>query len=273
VEDRVAHDSLYAAPRSVADPAECYFYHTLDLPHFGVLPGDWDLRAGIEPYLGGVDFRGRRVLDVGTATGFLTFAMEQRGAEVVAFDLSPAHRGDIVPTGPDSVRTAADLAGHIAKVNKSYWLAHGAWQSRSRMVYGTVYRIPAEIGPVDTSIFGAILLHLRDPILALQNALRLTENRVIVVEALWGYRRWWAHRIATRLVGPHLGFIPNVGDSNRLTWWRLDPSIIRKILAVLGFARSTVSFHKQPFLGKPRLMFTVVAERTQPRYDFGLDGE
>jgi predicted nicotinamide N-methyase len=38
----------------------------------------------VDPYLGNFDFVGKRVLDVGAASGFLTFEMEKRGAEVVA---------------------------------------------------------------------------------------------------------------------------------------------------------------------------------------------
>ena len=37
------------------------------------------------------------LLDVGTATGFLTFHMERHGAEVISYDLSPAYRWDLVP--------------------------------------------------------------------------------------------------------------------------------------------------------------------------------
>jgi len=42
--------------------------------------------------------------------------------------------------------------------------------SRARMVYGSVYAIPTAIGAVDVATFGSVLLHVRDPFIALQNA-------------------------------------------------------------------------------------------------------
>ncbi|HEY4442105.1 MAG TPA: hypothetical protein VGN14_16725, partial [Candidatus Elarobacter sp.] len=68
----------------------CYFYHTMELPGVGTVEGEWDLRTGVDAYLGGEELRGKRVLEIGTASGFLCFAMERRGAEVIGYDLDPA---------------------------------------------------------------------------------------------------------------------------------------------------------------------------------------
>jgi 2-polyprenyl-3-methyl-5-hydroxy-6-metoxy-1,4-benzoquinol methylase len=81
----------YAAPRVITDVRDCFFYHTIDVPGHGTINGDWDLRPGIRDYLGQVDFLGKRVLDVGAASGFLTFTMEKQGAQVISYDLSPQH--------------------------------------------------------------------------------------------------------------------------------------------------------------------------------------
>ena len=78
---------IYASPRVVTDITQCYFYHTIDLPEIGTVEGNWDLRAGLHEYLGNFDFRGKRVLDIGTANGILSFWMEKHGAEVISFDL------------------------------------------------------------------------------------------------------------------------------------------------------------------------------------------
>src|SRR5437764_915707 len=87
----------FAEPRTVTDLSACYFYHSMDVPGHGLVEGEWDLRTGISAYLGGVDVGGKRVLEIGTASGYVCFAMEQRGAEVVAQDLSPEQTPDIVP--------------------------------------------------------------------------------------------------------------------------------------------------------------------------------
>ena len=70
--------------REGADLSEFVWYHATELPDGTVLPGVWDLRGHESAYLGGVDLAGKRVLELGPATGYLTFYMERMGAEVVA---------------------------------------------------------------------------------------------------------------------------------------------------------------------------------------------
>lgn len=57
--------SPFAEERLVTNIEDCYFYHTMDIPGHGVVEGEWDLRANISNYLGGCNFQGQRVLDVG----------------------------------------------------------------------------------------------------------------------------------------------------------------------------------------------------------------
>ena len=80
-------EKIFATPRKVEDVADCYFYHTMELPGHGVIEGrDWDLRGRVDEYLGNVAFAGKRVLEIGPASGFLTFEMEKRGGEVISVE-------------------------------------------------------------------------------------------------------------------------------------------------------------------------------------------
>src|SRR5947209_7407317 len=88
---------VFAPAREVTDLGQCVFYHTMEIPGYGLVNGAWDLRGSVGAYLGGVDLHGRRVLEMGTASGFLCFEMEKRGAEVVAYDLSEKQDWDLVP--------------------------------------------------------------------------------------------------------------------------------------------------------------------------------
>ena len=45
-------DGPYVSPRHVTDLRECLFYHTMDVPGHGTVPGAWDLRKGLGRYLG-----------------------------------------------------------------------------------------------------------------------------------------------------------------------------------------------------------------------------
>ena len=67
----------YARPRGVPRLEDCAFYHSVDLPGHGFQPGLWDLRGNVDAYFGHVDVAGKRVLEVGTANGFLRVNVSQ----------------------------------------------------------------------------------------------------------------------------------------------------------------------------------------------------
>src|SRR5262249_514123 len=159
--------TIFAQPRVVTDVRDCCFYHTMEIPGHGVVEGQWDLRRGVDKYLGNVAFAGKRVLDVGAASGFLTFHMESQGADLIPYDLAPEHSWDVVPfAGIDLMEYLRERRETIRKLNNGYWFSHRAMASEAHMVHGTVYAIPEAIGTVDIATCG-ILLHLRDPFLAL----------------------------------------------------------------------------------------------------------
>jgi SAM-dependent methyltransferase len=254
--------NIYATPRVVTDLAECWFYHTMDIPGYGIVHGHWDLRHSVDSYLGHVSFTGKRALDVGCASGFLSLHMERQGAEVVSYDLSENHPWDIVPFAKTDYRQLIEERKRgIRKLNNSYWLNHRVHQSQARVVYGTVYAMPSQIGPVDISVVGALLLHLRDPFLALYNALRLTRSTVIVTDTV--SRRDHYQSLFGLLRQPSQRFVPDFrrGQPDD-TWWLLTPEAIIRFLGVLGFEETVLTYHRQPYLGKPVLTFTVVGRRT-----------
>lgn len=290
---------------------ECFFYHTIDLKTGETVHGHWDLRGGADAYFGGVDFAGKRALDVGCATGFLTFAMEERGAEVTSLELGPgaSMSRDYVPFAGHDYRKAvgqtnaatfaeqkaqtdqsdaAQAALHAQQIERmrkvetapteadtrlvdspyvkierlnrqqhGYWYCHDAMGSNARVVYRSVYEMPREIGPVDVTMFGAILLHLRDPFFALHNGCRLTKDTVIVTDVHHARFKGKNHPVAM--------FVPKASDPSRIgTFWLFSPEIIVQMLGVLGFEEATVSYHQQKSRGKMQDMFTVVAHRTAP---------
>lgn len=256
-------DLVAAEPRVVSDIRDCYFYHTVDIPGHGCVSGEWDLRTGFKDYLGQVDVQGKRVLDVGAASGFMTFHMEKLGAELVSYDLAPDLPWDLVPySGADLGPRSAHRRQHLRKLNNSYWFCHRAFQSRARMVHGTIYTVPAEIGMVDIAFLGSILLHVRDPFLALQSVLKLTRETVIIADMI--PRRHFLSWLLGWLGSPKMTFLPR-GASGQPedAWWSLSPRLVREFLAVLGFGDSRIHYHTQRFQGSRRLMYTVVGRRTQ----------
>src|SRR5438270_11281842 len=92
-----ADASSQAGQGTLGVPPDCIFYQTICLPGIGVINGQWDHREHTNAYLGDIDFTGKRILDVGPANGFFSFEMEERGAEVVALDLSEEADRHAVP--------------------------------------------------------------------------------------------------------------------------------------------------------------------------------
>jgi len=281
--------SLYAEPREVATLDDCWFYHTMDVPGVGTIPGEWDLRAGVDEYLGQLPLAGKRVLELGTASGFFCFAMERRGAEVVAFDIAPESLPDVIPYGAYSGLAGLYLGlsrpgGLNDQLRNSFWYCYPRFRSRAKVVYGTIYHLPADIGPVDVATFGSILLHLRDPFLALANAARFTRETMIVTDLFHGNE--WESRVVGSEYRPPVGpvrrsvtrrlkkivaavlgrpiesaplsvsvpacvFLPDPADptlSDRLnSWWQFTPEVLRRMLGVLGFEDATVTTHTHSF--------------------------
>ncbi|MGF7214497.1 hypothetical protein GGR92_000637 [Spirosoma lacussanchae] len=270
---------------TVEEPAavnadDYYFYHTIDLPGLGEMKGEWDLRQSPEKYLGNVRLTNKRVLEMGAANGFLSFHMEQKGASVVSYDLSPEQDWDIVPfADKNAAALSPDRKNHIRKINNAYRLAHSLLNSSCEYVHGSVYHIPDSVGEVDVTTFGSILLHIRDPFLALQQAARITRETIIITDILDNNRQrlvntlfGWLGKGAVRtirqkLFGPSMIFRPDpaIGHPEE-TWWHLSPELLEKALGVLGFGDIQISYHTQYFAQhhKSQLMYTLVAQRTVP---------
>ena len=257
-ERQMTKTPLFTESKLVKDVDDCYFYHTMDLPGYGTVKGTWDLREGYSQYLGNVDFKGKKVLDIGTANGALCFEMERAGASVIGFDLSPEYSWDIIPHPERNIEYLINRKkAQTAKLNNAFWFCHRLLNSKAKLVHGDIYNIPREIGMVDIVNFGAILLHVRDPFLALQTGLRFTREIVIITE----------------LIGKDAYIINNNEPLQKLlpdhktelrhdAWWRLYPGVIINMLGLLGFPNSVVSYHKQKFGTSPTDMYTVVAQRT-----------
>lgn len=265
---------------------DCDFYHVMEIPGHGVVEGQWDLRGSEAGYLGYVEFDKKRVLELGTASGFLCFHMENQGAEVVGFDLDDQYDWDIVPLQQyDYKEHLVRFKKHLKRLRKGFWFAHKAFTSQARMVYGTVYNIPETIGEFDICVVCAILLHIRDPFLALQNAAKMTRETIVVTDVLSQHPLIFPPKsrlryllsapkrkllgIKKRGYGPepaYAEFLPNAATQEiKDAWWFLSPETVVRMLGVLGFEDSKVTYHSQKHsAGYPRDFFTVVAKRTQP---------
>ncbi len=225
-----------ALEREFIEFDDCYFYHATTLPDGTEIPGPWDLRGHEDEYLGFTDVKGRRVLEFGPATGHMSYYMEQAGAEVVSFDVGFDVGNQIIPWDCD------DLMGirmsqnrELGALRNSWWYLHRARQSRVRMVYGDIYNLPGDLGSFDVATFQSILLHLRNPFDALEQAARRTTSTIVVTEP----------------VDPEIEntdsmrFFPTRGRSFSTGWWSFSAATIEAMLDTLGFRNLRRSEHTQ----------------------------
>jgi SAM-dependent methyltransferase len=228
--------SLFAEPRRVESLNDCYFYHTMELPGLGVQKGHWDLRGRFNDYIGGVDVAGKSVLDVGTATGFLSFEAERLGASrVVSFDMSDVRQQAFVPFRgrqyhEDYEGWIREYGARIEKWKNAYWLCHRRLESKAEVYYGNVYAIPQELGKFDITIVGAVLEHLVDPVSALISIARVTGERIVLVTPLLETDEKLAR------------FEPSVDrPDDDFTWWTYSAGLYRELLMILGFTVESVT--------------------------------
>jgi len=219
--------SVFAAPRTVDDSNQCNFYHAMTLPGLGEVGREWDLRENIGDYLGNVDFENKRALDVGTASGYLSFEMERRGADVVSFDMASGKQWNLVPhykLEHKREKMFEYIAQGHEQLQNAYWYSHRALESKAKVYYGNVYDISDQIGKFDVVLFGMILSHLRDPFQALASGTRLSTDTVIVTNQ------------TRKEDAPSCHFLPNAeNESENRGWWSFTDGCLERMLGVLGF--------------------------------------
>ncbi|WP_207806970.1 class I SAM-dependent methyltransferase [Parazoarcus communis] len=232
---------------------DCRFYHSYTLAD-GEVVGDWDLRLATSEYLGNVDFDGRSVLEIGPASGFLSFHMEAAGAQVTCLEPPMSHLWDTVPIeGYDTEKWRDEFTGHIERVRNSFWYVHDEKQSSVQLIEADPCNIPEAAGKFDISLLASVLLHCRRPFDILESVARRTRRTVIVTE-LWN---------------PSLGdlpvcmLLPHQGAQQVHTWWQFTPQFFISALGLLGFTESRILFHhqSQPSENRTVPLFTVVCER------------
>jgi hypothetical protein len=226
---------IEAAPRHVSDLASCWFYHSIDLPTYGPQHGAWDIRGRFDDYVAGAELRDRSMLDVGTATGYLTFEAERRGARATSFDVRgpddyaelPVREAEYVY---DRAAWRARRGADIEMMKNAYWLCHRDLGSSARCVYGDVYEINPSLGMFDVVLVGQILIHLRDAIAALTAAASVCADTLIITEGSFENDTPIA-ALSGRASKPDVAY----------AWYQYSTGWYREILAMLGFTEVAIT--------------------------------
>jgi tRNA (mo5U34)-methyltransferase len=206
--------------------AHPFWYHTMDLAPGVTTPGWFDFRHALDT-LPLPDVRGKRCLDIGTFDGFFAFEFERRGAaEVVAIDVEdhlkwdwpPDYRSPDLPrdagfSGPPKgagFRLAADLIGSSVDYRQL-----------------SIYELdPADIGTFDVVTCGTLLLHLRDPIRALEAVRTVTGGVFFSSEQI---------ELWLTILGRGRPLFKLDGSGGFCQWWLANAAGHRRMLYAAGF--------------------------------------
>ena len=170
--DATRHD---AAEQLRARLPEIGWYHTQELAPGVVTEGMFDLRPYVGDYGLPDDMTGLRALDVDTFEGFWAFELERRGAEVTALDVDRIQELD----WPPRLRPAED-----GQRGEGFAFAREALGSSVERVGCSIYDATPERlgGKFDLVFCGSVLIHLRDPMLALERMASLCRGRLVLAE-------------------------------------------------------------------------------------------
>jgi tRNA (mo5U34)-methyltransferase len=201
------------------------WYHTIELAPGVVTPGWFDLRPIVET-MPWPDVRGKRCLDVGTYDGFLAFELERRGAaEVVATDISDPSGWDWpLTTRERGTQAVANAAG--GKTGIGFEIARRACGSSVERVETSVYDLRAEeIGTFDVVVCGSLLLHLRDPVRALEAIRGVCDGVFMSAETV---------QLGLTMLHRRRPVAELKGDRN-CQWWIPNVAGHRRMIAAGGF--------------------------------------
>jgi len=163
------------------DMAEPSWYHTIELPDGVVTPGRFDHRPLVPSYGLPTNLSGQRALDVATFDGFWAFELERRGAQVVAIDVDSTRDVDF----PAQVRAVVNDIPDMPAIGEGFRLAHAALGSSVERVPCSVYDLsPDRLGVFDFVHCGDLLLHLRDPLTALERMRSVARGQFLLSDAI-----------------------------------------------------------------------------------------
>jgi tRNA (mo5U34)-methyltransferase len=215
---------------------ELAWYHTIELPGGVTTPGWFDLRP-VARRLPFPPLDGLRCLDVGTFDGFWAFEMERRGAaEVIGLDILDEARWDWpVRTPPDAVEAIAARK----QQGRGFVLARESLASGVERVDRSVYDLAPEVhGRFDFVYIGSLLLHLRDPVRALERVRSVTRGRLLSVDAV---------DVGLTLRSPRRP-VAGLDGERRPYWWKPNLRAFAQLLRVAGLE---LEAGPRPFLVPP----------------------
>jgi len=220
----------YQSPWPVPKKEDCYFYHSMTYPDGEEVSGSWDIRGLFSQYIGEYPIAGKTLLDIGTASGFLSFSAERAGAIVTGMDAATALEFRWLPVdGGDHFERRKQWRedfnlSNLIRIKNSWWYGWHKFQSKSRVVYEPLEALYDWDERFDIVLAGAIVEHLSDPIVYIGGMARVAKKTVIIA--------------FTEVVDSDEPFMrPLYGLNPQIPylWWAISRGLYVKLFDNLGF--------------------------------------
>ena len=220
-----------SSPSDTQSTSGATWYHTISFPDGSVTPGMFDMRGVARRVPWPEKIKGARCLDIGTCDGFWAFEMEKRGAaEVMAIDVADADDVDL--TWEARSRLSETASGqHGTRAAERFEIARRALGSRVNRVGCSIYNLdPLKHGKFDVVFIGTLLIHLRDPIRALERVREVCGGELVMVECVDAAFDLFAPGAPCARLAPYPG-----------QWWRHNAAGLSRLLRVAGFEVESTS--------------------------------
>jgi tRNA (mo5U34)-methyltransferase len=231
---RAARDAAYR-PQDMEDSPAAHalwervaaheWYHSIELPYGVVTPGGFNHRPVLSNFGIPDDLDGMRVLDVGTLDGYWAFEFERRGAEeVIAIDIENWSDLELSKVVYDQfVESGLDRETGLC-----FDIAKEALSSKVKREVLNVYDLsPEKVGTFDIVFVGDLLLHLQNPILALERVHTVTKGYAIIADVFDPKIDKTGEKYLARCMG----------GWNYCVWWQPSRSCLTQMLKAAGFKR------------------------------------
>lgn len=207
----------------IIDPIQ--WYHSIDLGHGVVTPGFFDHRPRLDHYHLPESLEGKRVLDVATFDGFWALEFEKRGAsEVVAVDLARVGQIDLAP----SVRASMTEDELKAPLGNGFRAVRQILGSNVKREEISVYDLsPERIGRFDFVFCSDLLIHLQNPVRALQAIHSVCDGSAQFVELC---------DMSMQRHGPY-NLLNYMGAKSDHIWWNFGEGTLMEMIRDAGFAQ------------------------------------
>jgi tRNA (mo5U34)-methyltransferase len=215
---------VVAATHDLDGALQRQWYHTLELAPGVVTPGWFDTRKALAHLPFPESLEGKRCLDVATFDGFWAFEMERRGAaETIAIDLLDITQAD---WPVNSSRAVMETIGERKEAGEGFEIARDVLGSSVERVEMNVYDLdPGVVGEFDFVYVGSLLIHLRDPVRAMERVRSVCRGSLLVVDNV---------DLGLTLAHPRrpVAALDGVG---RPWWWKLNLPALVRVVEVGGF--------------------------------------